>query len=188
MKFLREFLAQPFVTGAIAPSSVFLARRMVEGLELGKAEAVLEYGPGTGAFTGTILEHLNSTAKFVAIETNAQFAEVFMTRYPRVPLFQDSVANARTICDRAGILSVDSIVCGLPWATFSESIQLRCLDEIMRVLKPGGRFATFAYVHGLALPSAKRFANLLTIYFSHVSKSPVVWLNVPPAFVYRCRR
>src|SRR5262249_26850954 len=130
----------------------------------------------------------NSTAKFVAIETNAQFAEVFMTRYPRVPLFQDSVANARTICDRAGILSVDSIVCGLPWATFSESIQLRCLDEIMRVLKPGGRFATFAYVPGLALPSGKRFAILLPNYFSLVSKSPVLWLNVPPAFVSRCRR
>ena len=188
MKFLRQFIARPFATGAIAPSSVFLARRMVEGLELGEAEAVLEYGPGTGAFTGTILEQLKPRAKFAVIETNPQFAEVFRMRYPRVPLFQDSVVNARRVCDRAGISSVDCIVCGLPWATFSESVQVKCLEEMMRVLKPGGRFATFAYVHGLALRPAKRFANLLANYFSHVSKSPVVWLNVPPAFVYRCRR
>jgi len=161
---------------------------MVEGLELGKAEAVLEYGPGTGAFTGTILEQLEPKAKFAVIETNRQFAEVFKTRYPRVPLFLDSVSNARVICDRAGMSWVDCIVCGLPWATFSESIQMQCLDEMMRVLRPGGRFVTFAYVHGLALPPAKRFANLLPKYFSHVSKSRVVWLNVPPAFVYRCRR
>jgi len=161
---------------------------MVEGLELGNAEAVLEYGPGTGAFTGAILEGLKPSAKFAVIETNPQFAEIFTTRYPRVPLFQDSVANVRTICDRAGISSVDCIVSGLPWATFSKSLQMKCLDEMMRVLKPDGRFATFTYVHSLALPAAKRFANLLTNYFSTVSKSPVVWLNVPPAFVYRCRR
>ena len=35
---------------------------------------------------------------------------------------------------------------------------------------------------------AKRFAGLLPNYFTTVSKSPVVWKNVPPAFVYRCRR
>jgi phospholipid N-methyltransferase len=98
------------------------------------------------------------------------------------------VANVRAICDRARISSVDCIVSGLPWATFSHSMQIEFLDEMMRVLKPGGRFATFGYVHGLALPPAKWFANLLPKYFSRISKSRIVWLNLPPAFVYRCRR
>ena len=161
---------------------------MVEDLELGAAEAVLEYGPGTGAFTNVILRQMNPAAKYAAIELNPEFAEIFTTRFPRLPLFQDTVANARTICDAAGIPTVDCIVSGLPWAAFSESMQMNFLAEMMRVLKPGGRFVTFAYLHGLALPTARRFANLLPNYFSNVSKSRVVWLNLPPAFVYRCRR
>ena len=66
--------------------------------------------------------------------------------------------------------------------------KMAVMQEVHRVLKPGGRFVTFAYVHGVWLPPGKRFADLLPEYFSTVSKSPVVWLNVPPAFVYRCRR
>ena len=186
--FLREFIAKPVTTGAIAPSSSFLAQTMVEDLGLSKAEAILEYGPGTGAFTERILREMKPGAKFAAIELNPHFAEMFKGRHPHVPLFHDSVVNVRTICDYAGISSVDCIVSGLPWAAFPESLQVKCLDEMMRVLKPGGRFVTFAYVHGLALPPGKRFASLLPAYFATVSKSPVVWLNVPPAFVYRCQR
>jgi ubiquinone/menaquinone biosynthesis C-methylase UbiE len=67
-------------------------------------------------------------------------------------------------------------------------MQEKFLTEMMRVLKPGGRFATFSYVHAVALPPARRFARLLPAYFRSISKSPVVWFNLPPAFVYRCRR
>jgi phosphatidylethanolamine/phosphatidyl-N-methylethanolamine N-methyltransferase len=188
VSFLREFLAQPAITGAIAASSSFLARTITQDIGLAEAEAVLEYGPGTGAFTEYILRETKPDVKFAAIELNPRFAELFKERHPRVPLFQDSVSNVRAICDRAHIPSVDCIVSGLPWATFSHPMQIEFLDEMMRVLKPGGRFATFGYVHGLALPPAQRFAGLLPDYFSSVSKSRVVWLNLPPAFVYRCRR
>ena len=188
MTFLRQFISQPNVIGAIAPSSVFLARTIVEDLALERAEAVLEYGPGTGVFTDVILRRLKPAAKFAAIELNPEFAATFKSKYPNVRLFQDTVANVRSICDLTDMHSVDCIVSGLPWATFSESLQVKCLDEMMRVLKPGGQFVTFAYMHGMALARARRFANLLPNYFTSVSKSPVVWLNVPPAFVYRCRR
>jgi phospholipid N-methyltransferase len=186
--FLREFISQPITTGAVAPSSSFLARMMIEGLDLRNVEAVLEYGPGTGVFTDHILREMNPGGKFAAIELNPQFAATFKARHPQAALFQDSVENAREICDRAGIMLADCIVSGLPWAVFPKSMQIKFLDEMMRVLKPGGRFVTFSYVHSQALPPAKIFASLLNQYFTAVSKSPIVWLNMPPAFVYRCRR
>jgi phospholipid N-methyltransferase len=105
-----------------------------------------------------------------------------------VALFQDSVANVKAICESAGMASVDCIISGLPWAAFPSSMQSHFLDEMMHVLKPGGQFVTFAYVHGVWLPPGKRFADLLPKYFSHISKSPIVLRNLPPAFVYRCRR
>jgi phosphatidylethanolamine/phosphatidyl-N-methylethanolamine N-methyltransferase len=187
-RFLTQFLSKPTTIGAVAPSSAGLAKEMVRGLDLENARAVLEYGPGTGVFTEHILKGIGPQTKFVAIEINPHFAKLVRARYANLALVQDSVANVRAICDKAEIDSVDYIVSGLPWASFNNGMQAEFLDEMMRVLKPGGMFVTFAYVHGARLPPGKRFARLLPKYFESVSKSRVVWANLPPAFVYRCKR
>ena len=186
--FLLQFLRNPSQTGAILPSSAYLAEAMVDWLDLGAARSVLEYGPGTGPFTPHILKRIGSSCRFLAIERNAALAEQFRAQLPNVELIQDSVENVRAICDKAGIDSVDCIVCGLPWAAFSGDLQRRLLDSMMTVLRPGGQFVTFAYLHGLPLPAGRRFANRLPAYFREVGKSRTVWMNIPPALVYRCRR
>jgi phosphatidylethanolamine/phosphatidyl-N-methylethanolamine N-methyltransferase len=187
-RFLGQFFSRPTTTGAIAPSSASLSREIVRDLDLEQAQAVLEYGPGTGVFTDRILEEIGQSTKFLAIEINPELAKIFRARHPQAVLLEDSVANVRAICDRAGIETVDCIVSGLPWAAFGRAMQTEFMDAMMRVLRPGGRFVTFAYVHGVWLPAGKRFEKLLPTYFSAVSKSPIVWMNLPPAFVYRCRR
>ena len=186
--FLLQFLRNPSQTGAVLPSSGYLAEAMVDWLDLGAARSVLEYGPGTGSFTPHILKRVGMDCSFLAIERNATLAEEFRRKLPDVELIQDSVENVRAICDRAGIDSVDCIVCGLPWAAFTEDLQRRLLDSMMTVLRPGGQFVTIAYLHGLPLPAGRRFASRLPEYFSEVRKSRTVWRNVPPALVYRCRR
>src|SRR5579872_3158870 len=140
VKLLREFITDPEMVGAIAESSSYLARMIVEGLDLQNAKAVLEYGPGTGVVTDYILRELSPQAKFAAIEVNSEFAAHFRARHPGVTLFEDSAENARAICDHAGIESVDCIVSGLPWGGFPDSLQVKLLDEMMSVLKPGGAF------------------------------------------------
>jgi phospholipid N-methyltransferase len=187
-RFLREFLAQPMATGAIVPSSDALGKAIVRNLDLSHAKAVVEYGPGTGAFTTNLLQSLDPDARLIAIEINPRLAEMFRMEHPDIQIFQDSVANARDICNSAGIDQVDCVVSGLPWASFPESMQREFLDEMMRVLRPGGQFVTFAYIHGLILPPGRRFSRILPRYFSSISKSPVVWNNFPPAFVYSCTR
>jgi phosphatidylethanolamine/phosphatidyl-N-methylethanolamine N-methyltransferase len=187
-RFLREFISKPGITGAVIPSTGFLAKAMVEGLNLDTAEAVLEYGPGTGIFTDYIARKIGQTTKFVAIEINPKLAMLFKAQHPQITLVEDSVANVRTICDSQGIHSVDCIVSSLPWAAFSESTQMTLLDATMTVLRPGGKFVTFGYLHSLRISSGKRFAEILPKYFQAVSKSPAVWMNIPPAFVYRCTK
>ena len=161
---------------------------MVQSACLADGDVVLEYGPGTGVFTGHILQELGPRSKFAAIEINPQFAAIFRAAHPGVPLFEDSVENVRAICDSMEVATADCIISGLPWAFFTKSMQVAILDQMMRVLRPGGRFVTFGYLHSLPLPAARNLAVLLPTYFTSVSKSPVVWRNFPPAFVYRCRR
>lgn len=172
--------------GAIAPSSRHLAERVLEGLELHHAKAVLEFGPGTGAITERLLPRLGTSTRFIAIELNPVLAASFRKRYPNVQLREESVENTRKICQEEGIQSVDVIVCGLPWASFSDELQDRLLDATLEVLKPGGVLVSFAYHLGTWLPAGRRIRRKLESRFSSVRKSRSVWRNLPPAFVYRC--
>lgn len=187
-EFLAAFARDPFATGAIAPSSRALAERMVENLELGTARTVVEVGAGTGAFTGAILAACAPDALVVAVELNPVFVAHLERRYPRVRAVHASVERLPEVLSRRGLPQADVVVCGLPWAILDASTQGRLLSGIAGGLREGGGFATFGYVHCGLLPGSRRFRRLLDQDFIAFEASPVVWLNLPPAIVYRCRR
>jgi phosphatidylethanolamine/phosphatidyl-N-methylethanolamine N-methyltransferase len=187
-KFFRNYVTRPNQVGAVAPSSKALCQMIVDVFDWETIRYAVEYGPGTGAATPLILQSLHPDAKFFAIERNAEFCQVLRKRLHQVDLCEDSVENVVEHCRVRGFPHLDAVVSGLPWASFSEGLQVSCLDSMAQVLKPGGQFATFAYLQGLLLPAAKRFRKQLENYFSKVTISPTVWLNLPPAFVYRCVR
>ncbi len=202
--FLRQFLRAPTQVGAIAPSSGALAEEMARGIGLEKADVVVEYGPGTGAFTGHILRAAHPQAKVFAIELNPAMAAALRSRFPRLHLHEGSVADVATFCAKEGIElprtdghatraftpgpGVDVVLSGLPWAAFPEPLQRAILDATVGVLKPGGVLATFAYTIGLRTAAGKRFHAMLPEYFTRVERSRVVWRNLPPAVVVRCWR
>ncbi len=186
--FLKTFLRHPTQVGAIAPSSEGLVKMMVDGIDWSAARGVVEYGPGTGVFTAGIVNRMEPGTTFFAIERSPSLVQATRQRCPGADIVEDSVTNVRQRCAERGLHQVDAIVCGLPWASFSQSLQQEIMDAMFSVLKPGGQFATFAYLQGLALPAGRRFARHLSANFSVVQKSPTVWRNLPPAFVYRCVR
>lgn len=187
-KFLTAFVRRPFETGSVTPSSPHLAAAMIEGTNLHEANTVVEFGGGTGPFTGVIQKNLRPGAVFLSFEINPDFAEPLQARFPDVRVVKDSVVNLRHHLKAAGRDSVDVIVSGLPWAAFKEERQQAFLDAAVSDLCPGGRFTTFAYSYAAWLPPGRRFRDLLEARFSEVATSPVVWRNFPPAFVYRCRK
>jgi len=187
-RFLSEFALKPRVVGAVSPSSRGLAEKMVQWIDWPNVQAVVEYGPGTGAFTEHILSRIHPGTKFFAIEINPAFVARFAKRYPGVRVYQDSVKNVAALCGQEGIAQVDAIISGLPWASFCDRDQADFLDATAAVLAPGGRFATFAYLQGLLMPAGRRFKSRLRRYFSRIERSKTAWVNLPPAFVYRCRR
>ncbi|GGK67082.1 class I SAM-dependent methyltransferase [Streptomyces flaveus] len=180
---MREFLRSPRLTGAIAPSSPTLAQAMTAGLDLHRADVVVELGSGTGAITGTILRQLAPNARLVAVELNPVFARRLTDRYSQsaVEVVQGSAEDLATLVPH----QVDVIVSGLPWTVMPHERQRRILDAAAAVLSPSGRFSTFAYMHAAWTPPARRFATELTGRFSTVERSRVVWPNLPPAYMHR---
>lgn len=187
-RFLWQFVTRPGMIGAVAPSSPALAREMVKGLDLGPTARIAEYGPGTGVFTASILAAIHPDAKFFAVERNATMVVELRQRFPKLHLYEGSVEDIESFCRREGVDQLDAIVSGLPWAAFPEELQTRILDATMKVLRPGGTLITFAYQVGLWMPAGIRFKNLLPRYFSSITRSRVVWRNLPPALTIRCVR
>jgi len=186
-RFLGQFIRRPGAVGAITPSSRRLARRMVDWVDWSRVETAVEYGPGTGVFTHEILARLPVRATFVAFEANREMATHWQGRFPGRELHCGSAAEVKNELSRLGRSHADVVISGLPWAAFPEHVQREILDATVASLPPGGKFATFAYLQGLLMPAGVRFRRLLKEYFAHIEVSPVTWLNLPPAIVYRCR-
>ncbi len=186
--FLRQFVRDPATIGAVAPSSRTLAVRMVEWIDFGAADVVVEYGPGTGAFTAEILRRLRPDATYLGLEVSPVMVSHLRERFPRITVYEDCAANIRSRLQDHQVDAVDVIISGLPWAVFSEDVQDRILSESVEALADGGVFATFAYLQGLLMPAGIRFRNKLNSMFAAVETSRVTWFNLPPAFVYRCRK
>lgn len=187
VSFLKEFVTKPHEIGAIFPSSRELAKELVSGVNWGSVETVIEYGPGLGAITEELLQYTQDKDFFV-IELNEAYANAFEKRYPQVPLYRDSVANVVELTRDRGLDHVDCVISGLPWANFSDTVQDELLDATLEVMSPSAHFASYAYVHGLALKSGRRFRKKLESRFTSVERSHIVWRNTPPAVVYHCHR
>jgi len=182
--FLRQFFCSPRDIGAVAPSSRALAELITEAAQVHNAATVVEFGPGTGAITEVILRKLRDDSQFFAFELNPRFVEFLRRKCPDVRVIHDCASNTRRHLEAAGLESCDCIVSGLPWAAFDEQLQDELLDAALDVLRPGGRFTTYAYLQGAWLPAGRRFRQKLIDRFAEVRRTRTLWWNLFPAFVY----
>ena len=186
--FFKEFLSNHHDTGALAPSSRFLARKIVSEAGVKPGSQVLELGPGTGAFTGAVSDALGEDGKggYLGVEINPRFHEQLTAKFPglRFELASASEFDFGSAGENGSEMVFDSVVSGLPWAGFETELQTAILDNVIPQIKEGGTFTTFAYT-GLHLRAPGRsFRKLLNERFSKVRRTRTIFLNLPPAFVY----
>jgi phosphatidylethanolamine/phosphatidyl-N-methylethanolamine N-methyltransferase len=188
LRFFGAFLREPFSVGAFWPSSLELAQRMVEGCDLHLRDKVVELGPGTGAFTSLILERLRRQAQFFAVELSPTNVRELQRRFPLLDIYSDSAEELPKYLALHDGGKADCIISGLAWGNMLPATQNRIFNAVLSSLAPGGLFTTFAYVHACWLPTSLRFRQRLFRHFSRIEVTPIVWRNLPPAFVYRCWR
>ncbi len=188
LKFLAGILQSPFATGAIAPSSRRLARRIVRASKVDQASAILELGPGTGALTREIMHFKRVDATVLAIERRPDFADQLARQFPDVHVVKDCASRLRHHCQQRGLEGADSIVSALPWSNLPIDLQERILREVSEFLREDGVFVTISCFGLHLMPRGRRFRRLLESLFSSVERSDFILRNVPPAFIYRCSK
>jgi len=198
-EFFRQYRQRFQTTGAVAPSSRFLARALARPLELHEeACRVLEVGPGTGAVTRRIVRLLKPTDRFDLVELNETFVDVLKRRFADEPEFS-SVADRSTVhqCPIQEYRSeapYQFIVCGLPFNNLPAETVREIFGAFFELLAPGGVLSYFEYMY--MRPMRKVVSNragrerlealeqVLHEYLGrHRFRRDWVFVNFPPAWV-----
>jgi phospholipid N-methyltransferase len=183
--FVQAFLREPLKVGAIWPSSEHLSRAVAGACEFAAADTVVELGPGTGNFTALLLERLDGNGRLLALELSRTNVDVLKARFPQGELVFDSAEHLAKYVQSG---TVRCVVSGLAWGNMMPPLQDRIMRAIVQALAPGGQFVAFAYSHARYYPTTLRFRRLMFREFARVETTPVIWRNLPPAYVYRCWR
>lgn len=180
MTFIKQFFSNKTEVGAVAPSSKILGKKMYGDLDFHNAKCIVEYGPGTGVFTLEILKRMRHDALLIIFETNSAFYAKLRENIDdeRLLVVNDSAENIGDYIRANGFSKADYIISSLPLTVFSKELKNSILNESVKFLKENGEFIQFQY----SLNALK----LLKEKFGEV-KLKFTPINIPPAFVYKCK-
>jgi phospholipid N-methyltransferase len=204
VEFFRQYVRRFETTGAVAPSSRFLARAMTRPLRdcRDRTVRVLEVGPGTGAVTREIVRHIKPGDTLDLVEINADFANLMRKRF-------ETEATYRDVADRATVHvcplqdfdpdgRYDVIISGLPFNNFPAELVEELVDICLELLNPAGTLSFFEYmfIRPLRRMVARNHEKtrlgeieriLQSRFQQHRFDTDWVFVNVPPAWVQHLR-
>jgi phospholipid N-methyltransferase len=201
MGFWRQFWRQSANTGAVTPSSRYLAAAMVRPLRQhrqassAKSIQVVEMGPGTGVITREIARILQPGDALDCYEIDVGFARCLRQRVAIDELFEPVRDSVRVHVMPAQEARLESdaqfVICSVPLNNLSPSAVRDIFATGTRLLGGKGWFTYFEYI---ALAALKRpFANAaerLRIdgvqrakgnHGAGATETQLVWANLPPA-------
>lgn len=197
--FLRESRRHFRDTGALLPSSRFLARALASALAGPRPPCrILEVGPGTGSVTREILRRLQPGDRLDCVELNDHFVErlkLCLRHDPRFIPYQSQVHVVHCpVEDLPGDALYDFIISGLPLNNFPVALVREVFRAYSRLLKPGGVLSYFEYVliRHLKTPFSgrrerRRLYRVGRLVGGYIRAFQVrrerVLMNVPPAVV-----
>lgn len=175
---LTKFLKQGRSIASFAPSSRFMARCIVKGIDFQTAHCIVELGAGTGPITRELVRHLQPHTRLISIELDRDMAARLKARFPMVDVVNGDACQLEQLLQERGIQQVDHVISGLPIPSFPQALQNGIMSAAARVLAPGGTFRQLTVMPWVYLKLYKSF-------FTNVRFNLVPW-NLPPGGVYIC--
>ncbi len=177
MFFLKKFVKNPAKIGGVTPSSRFLAKRMLKGIDWSGIKCVAELGAGTGVLTRQITKSAGKDCRLLVFEQDETMRKALKKSFPKA-VFGEKAENLPALMRESGCDKADLIVSGLPFSVFDKKMRLKILCNVRDVLSEQGIFVAYQYSKWLD----EEFRGV----FSEV-RTEFELLNLPPAFVYFCR-
>jgi phospholipid N-methyltransferase len=201
--FFRECRRHFHTTGAILPSSRFLARALARPLRGPHTPCrILEVGPGTGSVTCEIVRRMQPGDRLDAVEINAHFVALLERRLRQERVFarcrdQVEIIHA-AVQELLGDAVYDYIVSGLPLNNFRADEVREIFATYSRLLKPSGTLTFYEYtlVRQLKSPFVDRRERRRLFRVGRVMRGYIrnfqvrrerIFINVPPATVRHLR-
>lgn len=167
------------MVGSLAPSSKFLASKMLNHLALKNASLIIELGPGTGALTKYIIKNKGPKTQLLIIELNLDFYQNILEKYcgENIEIIHGSATDLSSILVEKGLPHADYIISSLPLANLPSEIRQQILQVSQDCLAKKGKFIQYQY----SLQSKKILNEIFKEV--HINFTP---FNLPPAFIYTC--
>ncbi len=180
-RFIKTWIDNPVLTGAVSPSGRFLSRMMARAVDPYGAGPIVELGPGTGPITQALLKRGVNPSRLLLVEFDGSFCRLLRQRFPGVKVVQ---ADAYTLRDGVRAILDEpaaAVVSSLPLLNKPDAQRLSLLEDAFSLMRTDGRFVQFTY--GMHSPVPRDAA---VDYEADVSAP--VWFNLPPARVWIYRR
>jgi phospholipid N-methyltransferase len=176
---LRKFVSHGTAIASFSPSSRFLARSMVRGIDWVKAKCVVELGAGTGPITKELIRAASPTTKLVIVERDPDFCRLLRDKFPTYDIVEGDACRLDEILAARSIKRADHVISGLPLPSFPTAVRDSVIRMSAKVLGPEGEFRQITNMPWI-------YQGLYKSYFRDVSFK-LVPLNLPPGGVYFCK-
>jgi len=131
-----------------------------------------------GVFTRHSNAKKKASCKVTIFEKDVQLLNMLKKSYISSYFGRDA-EKLSGVLQQFKLNKVDCIISGLPFAMFTPMKRRSILLSVVNSLQPGGVFVAFQY--------SLQMETMLKQHFDQVDIS-LVALNIPPAFVYFCKK
>lgn len=180
--FMKAFLKQGKRVASFAPSSRFLARKILDGIDWNTTRTIVELGAGTGPITAAMVKRAHPEAKLVVIELDPTLCSRLRERFrdtPNVDVVLGDATKFGEILAARGITKVDHVLSGLPLPSFPAAARDAILETSAKMIAEGGTFRQLTIMPMIYYKLYRRYFESVRFRF--------VPFNLPPGGVYVCR-
>ena len=176
---LTKFLTRGRTIASFAPSSRWMARAMVNGIDFDSARCIVELGAGTGPITAELIRRANKRCRLIMLEIDPDLCRHLQRRFPDADVLEADAADLDRILDERGIDKVDHVLSGLPLPSIPLDIRNRILEASANRLAPEGTLRQLTIMPWVYYGMYRRYFHEVRFRF--------IFRNLPPGGVYVCK-